>query len=61
LDVEKFAPRINNSNNFSLLKKANHVKVEDPIPPPHITFNSPIPNPYSTKKYALKIFKIDKK
>jgi hypothetical protein len=48
---------------FSLLNRANHVKVEAPMapPPPHITLNSPIPNLYSNKKYALKIFKIDKK
>jgi hypothetical protein len=51
----------------SLLNRANHVKVEAPmaLPPPppplHIALNSPIPNLYSNKKCALKIFKIDKK
>jgi hypothetical protein len=44
---------------YSLLNKANHVKVEahmaplPPTPPPHISVNSPIPN-LSTIKYLKK-------
>jgi hypothetical protein len=62
LDRERFYPKISGSNKFLSIEQGQpHEGGSSYAPPPHIALNTPIPNLYSNKKCALKIFKIDKK